>query len=504
MAKPTKTENELVTLADLQQDPNNARKHNPRNIGMIETSLRQLGAARSGVIDENGVILAGNGTCEALNNAGIHKVKIVEANGEEWVVVRRKGLTAEQKRALAIADNRAAELAEWDGPMLAAQGIDLAPWFNATELKKFEAEPSQNGQESPEPKTDQAEALKTRYGTELGQIWQLGESRIMCGDCRNPATVGKLFDGAVINVALTSPPYASQRDYDQKSDFRPIPPDDYVEWWAAVQSSLKPHLAQDGSFFVNIKPSAEGLDTHLYVFDLVCSMVRKWGWHFATEFCWERNGIPKGVTQRFKNQFEPVYQFTVNRWKMRPKAVAHYSANVPVPKGEGAGNTDWSNKQGTDGSVFGKHRKRLHGTSDFMSDVQGYNTAPGLFIAEGLAFPGNRLPTFAGSHDAVGHAASFPVGLPSFFIKAYSDEADIIYEPFSGSGSTLIACEQLNRKCYAMEISPAYVAVSIQRWVDLTKKEPKRIDNARTRTTKTTDKAPRTSRKPRTQAAQHR
>lgn len=104
---------------------------------MIESSLREVGAARSGVIDENGVILAGNGTFDALTAAGINKIKIVEADGQEWVVVRRKGLTAEQKRALAIADNRAAELAEWDGPMLAAQGIDLAPWFTPAELEQL-------------------------------------------------------------------------------------------------------------------------------------------------------------------------------------------------------------------------------------------------------------------------------------------------------------------------------------------------------------------------------
>lgn len=116
---------------------------------MIETSLRQVGAARSGVIDENGVILAGNGTYEALAAAGIEKVKVVEADGNEWVVVQRKGLSEEQKRLLALADNRAAELAEWDGPALAAQGIDLAPWFNTAELAKIGAGSSDVGQDGP-------------------------------------------------------------------------------------------------------------------------------------------------------------------------------------------------------------------------------------------------------------------------------------------------------------------------------------------------------------------
>jgi ParB-like chromosome segregation protein Spo0J len=126
-----------MKLSDLKQDPKNARKHNPRNIGMIEKSIREVGAARSGVIDENGTILAGNGTYEALAAAGIERVKIVEADGNEWVVVQRSGLTEQQKRQLALADNRTAELAEWDGPMLEQQGVDLEAWFNVQELEQI-------------------------------------------------------------------------------------------------------------------------------------------------------------------------------------------------------------------------------------------------------------------------------------------------------------------------------------------------------------------------------
>lgn len=131
----TKNRDKIDSLADLKPDPRNARRHTPRNIGMIEASLRQVGAARSGVIDENGVILAGNGTYEALAAAGIEKVRVIETDGNEWVVVRRTGLSEQQKRTLAIADNRSAELAEWDGPALEAQGIDLAPWFTVSELE---------------------------------------------------------------------------------------------------------------------------------------------------------------------------------------------------------------------------------------------------------------------------------------------------------------------------------------------------------------------------------
>jgi len=102
------------TLADINPDPENRRKHNPRNIGMIQEALHEVGAARSIVIDEDGKILAGSGTYEAAALAGIEKVKIVEADGNTLVAVRRTGLTKEQKRKLSIYDNRAAELSEWD------------------------------------------------------------------------------------------------------------------------------------------------------------------------------------------------------------------------------------------------------------------------------------------------------------------------------------------------------------------------------------------------------
>jgi len=121
-------------LSDLKPAKKNARNHNQRNIDMIEQSLREVGTARSGVIDENGTILAGNGTYKALGNVGINKVKVIEAKGNEWVVVKRRGLTAVQKEKLALADNRTAELGEWDADVLGGLGVDLTPWFMPYEL----------------------------------------------------------------------------------------------------------------------------------------------------------------------------------------------------------------------------------------------------------------------------------------------------------------------------------------------------------------------------------
>lgn len=110
---------ELRTLGDLTPDPENARRHTPRNVGDIVDALQTVGAARSIVIDENGVILAGNATVEAAGEAGMEGLVVVDATGDEIVAIRRTGLTPTQKRRLALADNRAAEHASWDAEVLA-------------------------------------------------------------------------------------------------------------------------------------------------------------------------------------------------------------------------------------------------------------------------------------------------------------------------------------------------------------------------------------------------
>ena len=114
-----------MKLEDLKQDPVNARKHNPRNVNMIVDSIQELGCGRSILIDEDGMIIAGNATYEALVEAGITKVRVVEGRGDEIVAVRPIDLTKLEKARLALFDNRASELASWDTEVLATlTGID--------------------------------------------------------------------------------------------------------------------------------------------------------------------------------------------------------------------------------------------------------------------------------------------------------------------------------------------------------------------------------------------
>lgn len=133
-------EQDVEHIKDLIEDPDNAREHNPKNIGMIAEALQEVGAARSIVIDEDNVIRAGVGTVQAAAEAGITRVKVIEADGNEIVAVRRRGLTEEQKRRLSLYDNRTGELSSWDADVLKAQrdaGLDLSGIFEKDDLSKI-------------------------------------------------------------------------------------------------------------------------------------------------------------------------------------------------------------------------------------------------------------------------------------------------------------------------------------------------------------------------------
>jgi len=415
---------------------------NPRrgDVEAVAASLEAFGQRKPIVARRfDRVVIAGNHTLQAARSLGWPFLAVVWTDDDEAT-----------GKAYSLADNRTAELGSYDEAELATMIGEVAGaspellaatgWTDedlAKLVDGLEQAPAPvalvDPDEVPEPPADPV--------TKAGDVWLLGDHRLLCGDCREPGDVARVLAGATINVAVTSPPYAEQRTYDEASAFRPIPPDEYVEWFAAVAANVAAHLADDGSWFVNIKPSisADGLDTLTYVFDLVLAHVRQWGWHWATEFCWERNGVPKSVTRRFKNQFEPVYQFARGEWKMRAEAMRHASAFVPMNVGPGGGNTAWNDRQGSSGGAFGPpssrpRRSPINGEDKHQG--QGTGDDVGQFIGEGLAFPGNRLPTFQATHEAVGHAAAYPVGLPAWFIRAYSDAGDAIFDPFMGSGST--------------------------------------------------------------------
>jgi ParB-like chromosome segregation protein Spo0J len=128
-----------ATIDDLHQDPTNRRVRTARGSAMIAESIHKVGLGRSVLVNRNNQIIAGNGVVAGAKEAGISKVRIVDAARDEVIAVRRSDLTPEQERLAAMYDNRTSELAAWNGDQLQAdhaKGLELAPFFTETELRR--------------------------------------------------------------------------------------------------------------------------------------------------------------------------------------------------------------------------------------------------------------------------------------------------------------------------------------------------------------------------------
>ena len=127
----------MESINSLKSDHKNARKRTDRSSELIKESLQRYGAARSIVIDEENRILAGNGTVEGAKAAGITNVRVIETDGTELIAIKRTGLSEEEKVGLALADNRTADLSEWDQEMLhrLSEEHDISAWFNNDDLE---------------------------------------------------------------------------------------------------------------------------------------------------------------------------------------------------------------------------------------------------------------------------------------------------------------------------------------------------------------------------------
>tara|TARA_R100000231_G_scaffold47726_1_gene40876 strand:- start:414 stop:1565 length:1152 start_codon:yes stop_codon:yes gene_type:complete len=198
----------MTSINDLQNDPKNARKRTDKSAKLIRQSLEQYGAARSIVIDENNRILAGNGTIAGAKAAGIKNLKVIETDGNEIIAVKRTGLTEDEKVGLALADNRSSDLSEWDLNMLEelSQEHDLNPWFDNDDLKELLGETEVLPAEGLTDPDDIPEVPEKPI-TKEGDLYILGNHRLLCGDSTNILHVEKLMDGSKADMVFTDPPY---------------------------------------------------------------------------------------------------------------------------------------------------------------------------------------------------------------------------------------------------------------------------------------------------------
>ena len=199
----------------------NARTHSDEQVALIAASIAEYGFLNPILVDTHAGILAGHGRLLAARKLGLPRVPVVVADH----------LSETQKRAFIICDNRTAEQARWDDEILRgelaelkAAEVDLATLgFSDDELRGLLAEIEP---ETAEPATDAAEdeiaEAPVEPVTRPGDIWVIGDHRLVCGDSREYSVVERLIEGARANLAITSPPYATQREYDPASGFQPV------------------------------------------------------------------------------------------------------------------------------------------------------------------------------------------------------------------------------------------------------------------------------------------
>jgi DNA modification methylase len=198
----------MTSIKDLKSDHKNARKRTDRSAKLIAESLQRYGAARSIVIDEDNRILAGNGTIEGAKAAGIKNIRVIETDGTEIIAVKRTGLSEDEKIGLALADNRTSDLSDWDKDMLQQLSAehDLTPWFDADDLAEILGTVEQLPAEGLTDADDVPEAPEEPV-TKPGDLWVLGNHRVMCGDSTVITDVERLMDGNHVDLIFTDPPY---------------------------------------------------------------------------------------------------------------------------------------------------------------------------------------------------------------------------------------------------------------------------------------------------------
>jgi hypothetical protein len=176
----------VVPITQLVLDDKNANKGTKRGRELLEESLEKYGAGRSAVVDRNNRVLAGNKTVEAARAAGMKSIAVIETDGSSLVPVQRGdlGLRKDRKaRELAIADNRVGELdLEWNPEVLASFDLDLRQFWNENEFNALRKDFRSNELSAPEPKLDQVGELQKKWKTKHGQIWEIGNHRLMFGD----------------------------------------------------------------------------------------------------------------------------------------------------------------------------------------------------------------------------------------------------------------------------------------------------------------------------------
>ena len=267
------------------------------------------------------------------------------------------------------------------------------------------------------------------------------------GDCLDYLRDNLCLPDESIDLVITSPPYADRRI----SSYGGIHPDKYIEWFLPISEQLFRVLKPTGSFILNIKENVRNGERETYVIELILAL-RKQGWLWIEEYCWyKKNSYPGKWPNRFRDSWERCLHFT------KQKKFKMYQDAVKVPIG------DWA-----------KQRFKSMTEKDFVRHISQTNSKFGRNVSNWLnrskVYPHNVLvfekehciePNtvihFATECSNRNHSATFPVELPSWFIKLFTRKDNIVLDPFMGVGTTAIAATLLGRNYIGIESLSDYV-----------------------------------------------
>ncbi|MDR1484602.1 MAG: site-specific DNA-methyltransferase [Planctomycetaceae bacterium] len=257
----------------------------------------------------------------------------------------------------------------------------------------------------------------------------MNKPQIYLGDC---GEVLKQIPANSVDLIFTSPPYADQR----KTTYGGISPDKYVEWFLPISKQLFRVLKPTGTFVLNIKEKVVQGERSIYVLELIIEM-RKQGWFWTEEFIWhKKNCYPGKWPNRFRDAWERLLQFNKNRnFNM-------YQEAVMVPMG------DWTQNRLRNLSETDKIR-------DTSKTISGFGKNISHWLERKEAYPTNVLHLATECNNKK-HSAAFPESLPEWFIKLFTQEGDVVLDPFMGSGTTCIVAQKMGRETIGIEILPEY------------------------------------------------
>lgn len=422
---------EIWPLDRIKPYPNNPRTHPEAQIAVLADLLAKFGPDQPIVVDEAGVVLKGHGRLEAARRAGL----------TGFPVAVRHGLTEPEKITLRISDNQVAALSGWDRGLLRTElselqlvGYDTALLgFEKSEIAGYLVEPSSADPEAtPEPPEKPISVL--------GDLWLLGEHRLLCGDSTSADDTKRVMDDATPSLIFTSPPYAQQRDYGAAKEA--------VQDWDKLMRGVFAAVPTNDQTQILVNLGQVHRDGEWVPYwDAWIEWMRESGWRRFGWYVWDKlAGLPGDFQGRLAPAHEWIFHF--NKTSRRPnKTKAKLAGSIEY-------NSHGSGLRSKDGS--------MSGVSNRVASLQTHKIPDSVFRV---------VPHKARGGANATHPAMFPVLLAQEAIDAFSNREESVYEPFSGSGTTIIAAEMTGRKCCALEIDPAYIDVAIRRWQTYTGKQ---------------------------------